>query len=167
MTLQEFLDLCSQNPSIILLYFLCLPMTALLAGIFGKGEATISPWKYLYSVLMFLACVPGIFAITLNIYLFLFERRSIFEADMFSQIVPIFIMILTLFLIRKNTRFEDIPGFNRLGGLLLIIGAVLSIMWFLDKTQIVVFSFMPFYVVVIILIVLFIVIRLGTKQLFK
>ena len=167
MTLQEFLDLCSQNPSIILLYFLCLPLTALLAGIFGKGEAALTPWKYLYSVLMFLACVPGIFAITLNVYLFLFERRSIFEADMFSQIVPILIMVLTLFLIRKNTCFEDIPGFNRLGGLLLIIGAVLSVMWFLDKTRIVIFSYMPFYTVLIILAVLFFVIRIGSKQLFK
>lgn len=167
MTLQEFLDACAQNPTIILLYFLCLPMTALLASILGKGEAHISPWKYLYSVLMFLACIPGIFAITLNIYLFLFERRSVFQADIFSQILPIIVMIVTLFLIRRNTCFEDIPGFNRLSGLLLIIGALLSAMWFLDKTHIVVFSFMPFYVVLIIIVVLLIVIRYGTRTMFK
>lgn len=116
---------------------------------------------------MYLACIPGIFAITLNIYLFLFERRSIFEADIFSQILPIIVMIITLLLIRRNTCFEDIPGFNRLGGLLLIIGALLSAMWFLDKTHIVVFSYMPFYVVLIILVVLLIAIRFGTKALFK
>jgi len=167
MTLQEFLDSCAQNPSLIILYFLCLPLTAFLASIFGKGEADISPWKYLYSVLMYLACIPGIFAITLNIYLFLFERRSVFEADIFSQILPIIIMIITLLLIRRNTCFEDIPGFNRLGGLLLIIGSLLSAMWFLDKTRIVVFSYMPFYVVLIILTVLLIAARFGTKAFFK
>lgn len=167
MTLQEFLDSCAQNPSLIILYFLCLPLTAFIASILGKGEAHLSPWKYLYSVLMYLACIPGIFAITLNIYLFLFERRSIFEADMFSQILPIIVMIVTLLLIRRNTRFEEIPGFNRLGGLLLIIGALLSAMWFLDKTHIVVFSYMPFYVVLIILAVLLIAIRFGSKAFFK
>lgn len=167
MTLQEFLDACAQNPSIILLYFLCLPLTAFLASILGKGEANVSPWKYLYSILMYLAVIPGIFAITLNIYLFLFERRSIFEADIFSQILPIIIMVFTLLLIRRNTCFEDIPGFNRLGGLLLIISALLSGMWFLDKTRIVIFSYMPFYVVLIILAVLIVVIRFGTKSLFK
>jgi len=166
MTLKDFLDLCAANPSIILLYFLCLPMTAFLAGLFGKGEANISPWKYLYSVLMYLACVPGIFAITLNIYLFLFERQPIMEMDIYAQILPIIIMIFTLLLIRKNTCFEDIPGFNKLGGLLIVIAAVLGIMWFLDKTRIIVFSYMPVYFVFIILAILFIVIRYGARKMF-
>jgi len=167
MTLQEFLELCSANPSFIIMYFFTLPIAALLAWWLGKGEAHESPWKFMYSALMFLACIPGIFAITLNVYLFLFEKRSIMEADIYSQILPILSMVATLLIIRKNTRFENIPGFQKLGGLFMVIGAVLIIMWFLEKTRIVVFSYMPFYYVLIILAVLFIVIRFGTKKLFN
>ena len=70
MTLQEFFRLLGENPSYVLMYFGLIPITALLAGILGKGEGEISPWKYLYSTLIYLVCVPGIFALTLNIYLF-------------------------------------------------------------------------------------------------
>jgi uncharacterized membrane protein YsdA (DUF1294 family) len=167
MTLQEFLEQCSANPSFIIMYFFTLPIASLLAWWLGKDEAKESPWKFMYSALMFMACIPGIFAITLNVYLFLFEKRSIFEADIYSQILPILSMIATLFIIRKNTCFEDIPGFQKLGGLLMVLGAILSIMWFLEKTRIVIFSYMPFYYVLIILAVLLIAIRFGTKKLFS
>jgi len=74
MTLQEFFDACTNNPEIIGFYFVALPLTAFLASVFGKGEGHLSPWKYLYTVLVYAATVPGIFAIVLNVYLFLFER---------------------------------------------------------------------------------------------
>ena len=166
MTLGEFLNVCSEDPSLILFYFLCLPLTAFLAALFGKGEGHLSPWKYLYSVLMYLACVPGIFAITLNVYTFLFERKSVMDLNIYSQILPILVMILTLAIIRKNIKFEQIPGFDKLGGLLIVIGGVITAMWFLDKTHIVVFSYMPVYMVFVILIVMFILIRFGAKKLF-
>lgn len=167
MTLQEFLEQCAANPSFIIMYFFTLPIAALLAWWLGKGEAGESPWKYMYSALMFMACIPGIFAITLNVYLFLFEKRSIFEADIYSQILPILSMILTLFIIRKNTRFENIPGFQKIGGLFMVIGAILSFMWFLEKTRIVIFSYMPFYYVLIIMAIMLIAIRFGTKKMFS
>ena len=74
MTLQEFFDACAQQPAIPIFFFTALPLTAFLAGVFGKGEGHISPWKYLYTGLIYLAFIPGIFSITLSIYLFLFER---------------------------------------------------------------------------------------------
>ena len=166
MTLQEFLEQCAANPLWIIIYFLSLPIISLWALWLTKGEADKSPWNFLYSSLMYMACIPGIFAITLNIYLFLFERRSVFDADIYSQILPIISMVATLFIIRKNIRFEDIPGFQKIGGLFIVIGALLSIMWFLDKTRIVVFSYMPFYYVLIIIVVLLIAIRFGTKKMF-
>ena len=100
MTLLDFFKLLGENPSYMLGYFGLIPLTALLAGLLGSGEGHISPWKYLYSALVYLVCIPGIFAFTLNIYLFLFERsqRSILGSDIFSQILPVISMILTLFI---------------------------------------------------------------------
>ena len=78
MTLGEFLEYLEHNPLYVILFALMIPITAFLAGIFGKNEGHLSPWKYLYATLVYMVCIPGIFAITLSIYLFLFEQQSIF-----------------------------------------------------------------------------------------
>lgn len=169
MTLQEFFDLLANNPSIIMTYFFFIPLTAFIAGILGKGEGHISPWKYLYSTLIYLVCVPGIFAITLSIYLFLFERISIFKTDMFTQILPVVSMIATLFIIKKNTPLDSVPGFGKMSGLLMIILVTLGFMWIIDRTRIFVVAFtqMPFYFVIGIFVVLFVILRLGYSRVAK
>ena len=115
MTLGDFLKALSDNPSIVCFLFVAVPLTALLASIFGKNEGAKTPWKELYTVLVYMTSVPGIFAITLNIYLFLFERQPIMETNIFTQILPILSMLLTLWLVRRNVSFDDIPGFDKLG----------------------------------------------------
>jgi len=166
MTLQEFFDLLSAHPEVIIFFFASLPMTAFLASVFGKGEGHLTPWKQLYCVLTFAATIPGVFALILNVYLFLFEQQPIMETNIYTQILPILIMILTLWLIRRNVPFELIPGFDRLSGLMAILLAVLGAMWFLDRLHIIAFTYMPFHYVLIFLVVIFVGIRLGVKKLF-
>ncbi len=166
MTLQEFFDVCSQNPEIIGFFFVALPLTAFLASIFGKGEGHLSPWKYLYTVLVYLATIPGIFAVILNVYLFLFEKQPIMQSNIFTQILPIFIMILTLWLIKRNVPFEYIPGFDKISGLVMITFAILAVMWLLDRMHIFAITFLPFHYVIILLIVLFVLARIGMKRMF-
>jgi len=163
MTLGECFESLSANPSLIALYFILMPIAAFLGLIFGKNEGHESPWKYFYSALVYLICIPGIFAITLNIYLFLFERISIFDANVYTQIFPIFSMMITLWLIKKNVDFDEIPGFNRLSALFTIIFVLLALMWFLEKTRIFAFTFIPFHYVIILFIVFFVIIRFGAK----
>jgi len=165
-TLQQFFDLLSQNTSIILFYFIALPLTACLSLVFGKGQGKDSPWKELYSVLVYLSCIPGIFAVTLNVYLFLFERRSIMDTNIFTQILPIVCMFVTLWFIRSNIRFEDIPGFGRIGGLVMLITILFAAMWVLEKTHIFVISVMPFHYFIVLLIVLIVGARYGWKALY-
>lgn len=167
MTLQQLFDLLSNNPSFILFYFIALPLTAFLASIFGKGEGHLTPWKQLYCFLMFAAAIPGIFALILNIYLFLFERSPILEFNIYTQILPIFIMILTFWLIRRNVPFELIPGFDRISGLLMIVLSVLAVMWLLDRLHIVAFTYMPFHYVLLLLAGAFIAVRFGIKKVFS
>ena len=164
MTLGEFFEMIGRNPNLVLFYFIALPLTAFLAGVLGKEEGHLSPWKYLYSTIIFLVCVPGIFAITLNIYMFLFERRSIMDANLYTQVLPVFLMLFTLWIISRNVKFEEIPGFNKISGLVMIIAAVLLVMWIMEKTHIIAITFMPFYYVFIIFGVLFLAIRFGMKK---
>ena len=164
MTLQDFFQFLGQNPSYILAYFGTIPLIALLTNFMGQGEGHLSPWRYLYSVLIYAVCIPGIFAFALNIYLFLFERRSVMESDIFSQILPIFSMIGTLLIIRQNAPFASIPGFDKLSGLMMMITATFAFMWFLDRTHIYVVSYLPFWQVILIFIGLFLVVRFGWSK---
>lgn len=166
MTLEEFFQKIADNPAYVIFYFSIIPLTALLAGWMGKGEGHISPWKYLYSTLIYMVCVPGIFAVTLSIYFFLFERRSVLETDVFIQILPVISMVATLLIVRRNVRLEYIPGFDKLSGLITMISATLAIMWFIDRTRIIAFTFVPFQYVILIFVVLLIAIRFGWKRLF-
>ena len=161
MTLKDFFDLLGDNPILIISYFSLIPFTALLAGILGKDEGALTPWKYLYAILIYLVAVPGIFAVTLNIYLFIFERQSVFNMDLLTQVLPILSMVATLLIIRRNVSLDYVPGFDRLGGLISMIFAALAIMWFIDRTRIYMISFLKFEYVLLILVVLVFLIRFG------
>jgi len=154
----------SQNPAIVLFYFAAIPLTAFLAGVFGKGEGHLTPWRELYCFLSYATALPAIFALTLNVYLFLFEKQPIMETNLYTQVLPILIFIGTFFLIRRNVPVELIPGFDKLSGLVMIIFPILAVMWLLDRFRIIAFTYMPFHYVIIGLIVAFILMRFGVKR---
>ena len=164
MTLGDFFKLCGDNPFLMLGFFFLIPFIALLALFFSKGEGHLSPWKYLYSVLIYLVALPGIFAITLSIYLFLFERRSVMDTNLFTQVLPIVSMLATFILIRKQVDLDLVPGFGKLSGLITIIAVLMILMWIIDKTHIYSITFMPFYVVILILVAGVLLIWSGLKR---
>ena len=166
MTVQEFFRYLGDHPNLVVGYFALLPLLAWILGGVDRDRGHQSPWRYLYSGLIYLSAVPGIFSLTLNVYLFLFERMSVMSMDIFTQILPILSMILTLGIIRKNVDMDYIPGFDKLSGLLMLIAAVIGLMWLADRTRIVAIFFMPFWVVALIFIGLLIVIRFGYTRVF-
>ncbi|MCB0691040.1 MAG: hypothetical protein KDC16_05325 [Saprospiraceae bacterium] len=167
MTLADFLNALNQNPTLSIFFFVVTPLTALLAWIFGNGESNISPWKYLYTILVYSALIPGIFAFILNIYLVVFKHESIMNFNLYTQILPIVSMVVSLWLISRNARFDDIPGFNRLSGLFVLLISFMLLLWILDRMQIFVISFMPFHYFIILLILILVVIRISAKRIFK
>jgi hypothetical protein len=167
MTLREFFNWIGENPAPILYFYIGIPLFAALIGFFGRGEGSISPWKYVYSVLIYGICIPGIFSVAMSIYMFLFERGSIMNADMFSQILPVASMFLTLGIISRNVSFGQIPGFDRISSLMTMIASVMVFMWFLDKTRIVAFSYIPIQTLLLILVGMVLLFRFGLKQLFR
>ena len=167
MTLKEFFNLLADQPLLLLAYFGMIPLTALIAGFMGKNEGHLSPWKYLYSALVYLIAVPGIFSITLNVYLFLFEKQSVFNADIYTQILPILSMFVTLLLIKNNVALDRVPGFNKLSGLCIAIFATLIFMWIIDRTRIFVFSVIPFHYVGLMFIALLLAFRFGIGRMFS
>lgn len=167
MTLGQFLDYLSSNPLWLILYFGILPITALLAWIMGKGEGEVSPWCNLYATLVYLTSIPGIFAIALTLYLTIFRKESLLNVDLYTQILPIISMVFTLILIGKNVSFDSLPGFKKLSGLMLAIGAIMILMYVLDKMRLIVFSYLPFSQLLIFFLVLLVIAVFGISRFMK
>lgn len=166
MTLREFFDYLGEHPLAIVGYFLLIPLIALLAGWMGRGEGHQSPWKYLYSLLVYAACIPGIFSVALSVYLFLFQRGgNILNTNLLTQVVPVVSMILTLSIVRRNVLFENVPGFGKLSSLMMTIGAVFTLMYLLDRTHIIAFVRVPVQYLILIVVGLLLVFRYGFRQL--
>ena len=167
MTLQEFFDFLGSNPRYITGYFMLIPLVALLANWVCKGEGHLSPWKYLYATLIFAVCVPGVFSVALSVYFFLFQRGSILNTNILTQILPVLSMVLTITTIRRNVSLRYIPGTDRISSLMMLIGSVLVLMYILDRTHIIVWVRLPAVAFLGILIGLLIVMRWTIKSITK
>jgi len=161
MTIQQFLTHISNDPFYWLVFMAMLPLTALLFLLVAKNEGAKSPWRYAYSVLVYLSCIPGIFALVLLVYRFIFENQQILNVDIYTQLLPIFSMLLTIFLIKRNVNLVYIPGFGKLSGLLMMILATFTVLWVFNKTRLLAITFIPIQYILIIFVILFILIKVG------
>lgn len=137
---------------VVLYYFMTLLLITMILNSIADLKGHVYPWNFIYSILIYLLCIPGIFALSLNVYFFLFEKQSIMEANLLIQVLPILMMFVVIYLMKKNVDLDLIPGFDKLYALLWIIGIVLSFMWIIDRTHLYAISFIPFYYVVILLL---------------
>jgi len=116
--------------------------------------------------LIYAVCIPGVSAIAFNLYLFAFQRQDVFATDVLTQILPIISMVLTLWLVRKNVAFENIPGFDKISQLITIIASVLLILWLGDKVRIYTLSIVPLWVFLALFVGLILLIRYAWARLF-
>jgi len=73
---RELTHLADRHPLILAAVFIALPLAAWLCGrLHPRGGGGGTPWKYFYCLLVYLACVPGMFAGVLTAYT-LFRRRE-------------------------------------------------------------------------------------------
>lgn len=165
MTLHQFFDYLSTHALVTLGFFVFLPLMALFVGIVGAGRGYESPWRTVYAVLIYLAAIPGMFAATLLVYLFLFERQSIWHVDLLTQVVPIISMVATLFLVQRNVDLAYVPGFGRLSGLLGMIAALLFVMYISQHFRWITFTYLPASAVLIGFVVVLFLALWGWRRL--
>ncbi len=166
MTLNDVFNSLERNPLPIVLFFVAMPLLAWIMGAAVQEGQNLTTWRYLYAVLVYAVCIPGIFAVTLNVYLFLFERQSVWEANLLLQFLPILSMILTLILIKSKISFDLIPGFGKIAGFLTLIAALIGIMWFFDRLRLIAFIYVPFSALLIGFVLTLILIRFAWSKLF-
>jgi hypothetical protein len=130
MTARDLIDAAGRHPALLASLSLLPPLGALLLGwLHGRGGGARAPWRHLYGVLVYVACVPGIGAAVLTAYTLFFTRESLLV-----YVVPVVSMGVTLPLIRRNVSFDDVPGFDRLSGLMVLIALTFAVVLAIRKT---------------------------------
>ena len=140
MTTRELTHQADQHPLWLVATFVALPLVAWgLGQVHERGRGGTAPWKYFYSVLVYLACVPGMFASVLTAYALFLSRENLLDASLLVYFLPIAAMVVTLVFIRKSVSFDEVPGFDRLSGLMVMVACSFAVALVIQKTRIFVF----------------------------
>jgi hypothetical protein len=132
-----------------------------------RGQGGRAPWKYIYSILVYLACVPGLFAGVLTAYTLFFTRENLLDASLVVYVAPIVSMIVTLILIRKNVEFDQVPGFDRISGLMVMIACSFGVALAIEKMRIFVFFGGSIGKLFLLAAGIFALLRWGVSRLFR
>ena len=137
MTTRDLIQQANQHPVALAAALAAPPVVAWVVGrLHERGGGGAGPWKCFYAVLVYLACVPGMFAGVLTAYTLFFSRENLLDTNLLVYFLPIVSMIVTLVLIRKNVAFDQVPGFDRLSGLMVMVGCSFAIALAIQKTKI-------------------------------
>ena len=168
MTLRDAIQWASRWSLWISIAFALPPLIAfLLRFIHGKENGRNSPWKYVYSVLVYVVCFPGMFSSVLTAYSIFFEKENLLDVNMVVYLLPPISMAATLILVRKNVSFDDVPGFDRISGLLTMLGVTFVLILVIYKTRILLVFFGSFPMFVALVGGLFALLKWGTYMLFR
>ena len=167
MSVVEFIDFLSQQKNYILIFLLAITILSILMRyMHGKYRSNLTPWKQIYSVIVYLVCIPGMFSASIILYNLLFLHENLMDLDIYVCYLPIIFMIVTLSIIRNSVDFSNLPGVDKLSGLILIIGITFFSALILDRLRVFVVFGGSIFSLFIICIIVFILLKYALRLLF-
>lgn len=133
MTLREGITWLGQHPQYLLIALLGLPLLGFLMNLIPRSQRDkgLSPW--IYSLLTHLACLPGTMAAVLLAYSLFFTHENLLDVNLLVYFGPLASMLLTLAILGRQVRFQDLPGFDRLAGLITLIAISFGLVLMIRK----------------------------------
>jgi len=137
MTLEQIYKIAENYDIAVLFFVFSIPIIAIiLTLISGRDKEKKSPWNYCFSVIIYLVTIPGMLQIIITGYLLFVMKTNLMTLNINLYLLPILSMVITLLIIAKNVDLRSIPGFDRLSGLLTMIGISLLCVFIISKTRI-------------------------------
>ncbi len=166
MTVEEFYTYLNTHTLAVLFLFFSIPVIALVINWICSGEGEQSPWKYIYAMLIYAACIPGILSVALGIYLFLFEPgSSIYRLNLLTHVLPVVAMIATLAIIRRNVALDYVPGFGRISTFIFMILAIFILMYIMQRLHLIMWIYMPAQYFLLTVVGLLLILHFSLKRL--
>lgn len=168
MTISELSKELSNYNSAFIIYLVAVPLvTFLYQYVHKRGYGIYSPHKYVYAILIYLTCIPGIFGSILTGYTLFILRGNLLHVNLFVYFLPIVSMIVTVVFMKKVVSLDRIPGFEKLWGLCVMLGITFILTLIILNTRIFLIfggSMMTFFLV---MIFLFALLKWGSYLLFR
>ncbi|MBP7961014.1 MAG: hypothetical protein KBG20_00595 [Caldilineaceae bacterium] len=137
MTIRDLVQSLGGHPWLLLIFFILPPaITFGLRYAHRPGEGERMPWRFVYAGLVYAVCVPGIFAAVLTAYSLFFRNESLLDVNLLVYFLPIISMFVTLVFMRQNVDFKQVPGFDRLSGLMVLLGVSFVVALAIQRTRI-------------------------------
>ena len=133
MTIQDLINWFSQNQNFTLGYFGVILILSILT-ILVVNKNNIKSLKYVLSAIVYAVTIPGVLAILLMLYALLMQRTNILNVSVITYFVPIIAMVITLIILNRKVTMRQIPGFDKLSSLIIMISIAFSIVFVLQKT---------------------------------
>ncbi|TDQ28498.1 hypothetical protein DFQ07_0871 [Tenacibaculum caenipelagi] len=167
MTIQDFINLLSNNSQVIINYYLVLLVISL-CGLLSVHENNFkSPVTYLYTILVYAIATPGMLSFILVVYNLFFLKQNLINLPIVVYYLPLIAMIVLLLVIHKTITLKKIPGFDRLLGLFTTILITLFLTYFIQRIFIGVFFIGGLTHLFVIFIVLLVLLKIGWSKLVK
>ena len=168
MTIQDLINLLSKHQLVLIIVFCAIPFGAFLSGLLqGDRNCGESKIRYLYSVLIYLSCIPGMFSAVLTAYSLFFLRADLLRVNFLVYILPIISMVATLKIIKRKNSFDDIPGFQRILGLMLMIGTSFVVAFIVYRTVIFIGFIGRLTSLLVVALVVFILLKIAAAKMRK
>lgn len=168
MTIRELVALLGEYPLFVAAMLVLPPAATVACGLLhGRDGGRSAPWKYIYAVIVYAVCVPGLFAAVLTGYLLFFTRDNLLDVSLVLYFGPIVCMVATLGLMRRNVAFEDVPGFGRLSGLMAMIALSFAVALAIDKTRIWILFGGSIWFLLLLALVIFAIFKWASYMVFR
>ncbi len=168
MTINQLIAEFQQYDIHYAIYLGLLPAIALVYSFMHKDDSgTDSPHSYIYSGLVHLATFGGVTGIILTCYSLFILQSSLLDVSFVIYFLPIISMIFTVYLVSRIVSLGDLPGIERLSGLLLILAVTFILTLIVLKTRIFMFFGGSVKAFGFILLVLFALIKWGSYKLLR
>jgi hypothetical protein len=168
MSITDLIELADTHQLVLVAIFFVIPLFAWFVGqMHPPQNGAAAPWKYVYALLVYLTCIPGMFSGVITAYSLFFSRDNLLHVSLPVYVLPIVSMVATLVFIRRSVSFNDVPGFDRLSGLMTLVGCSFAIALAIQKTNIFLFFGGSIDRLFVLAIGVFALLKWGTAMLFR
>ena len=167
MTINELTQWLEQYERALALWFMALPCLTYVGGAAIKAFSPVL-MRYLLGAAIYLAVIPGICMTLVLLYMVLFVCLNLLqEMRLVLHLLPVVSMLGTLWAASRLEAFAVIPGFDRLQGLMLLVGLGFAALLLIHKTFVGIHFFARFEYLLLLFVGFLVLWRLGLVRVFR
>jgi len=168
MTTREMIAIIESVSLELAIFLVALPgLVVLLRVLHGPTKGVHKPWNYGYAVLVYAACIPGIMSAVLTCYTLFFTGENLLDKSLTVYALPVLTMFVTLMLISKFVMLRQVPGFDRITGLMGLLGITGVVLLMLSRLHFFVGFFGSLSMMITVGVFLFLMLKWGANRIFR